>query len=213
MSSIIEFFIFFLIFLLIYNTKRSMGAIDNASGVSILLEMAKKLNETPLDNMNVIIIFTGAEEWGLIGAKRFCNRNRKSLLDKYDLDKSLNINFDMVGTYIGLLNKTGLFHKKVLNQTLNEIIEDTATNLGISIIKHDQLITSKTDHKIFLKFAKKTKSDFQVACFHSAKDVKYIHSAKDTPDKCNVQNLNNALKISLETLRKIDSISSTSKKI
>ena len=212
-SSIIEFVIVFIIFLLIYNTKKSTGAIDNASGVSIILELAKKLNEKPLENMDVIIVFTGAEEWGLIGAKRFCKRNRKLFSEKYILDKSLNINFDMIGTYIGLLNKKNLFHKKLINQTLNKNIEDAANNLGISIVKHNKLITPKTDHRVFLKLAKKTKSDFQVACFHSAKDAKYIHSPRDTPDKCSVQNLNNALEISLETLRKIDSVSYPSEKI
>jgi len=212
-SSIIEFFIIFLIFLLIYSTKKSTGSIDNASGVSIILEIAKNLNEKPLENMDAIIVFTGAEEWGLIGAKRFCKRNRKLFLEKYILDKSFNINFDMIGTYIGLLKKKGFFHKKSINQTLNKNILDAAKNLGISIVLHNHLITPKTDHKVFLKFAKKTKSDFQVACFHSAKDEKYIHSPKDTPDKCDVQNLNNVLEISLETLRKIDLESYPSEKI
>lgn len=213
MSSIIEFIIIFLIFLLIYNTNKSTGAIDNASGVSIIIELAKKFNEQPLENMDVIIVFTGAEEWGLIGAKRFCDRHRKLFSEKYILNKSLNINFDMIGTYIGLLHKRSLFHKKGINQTLNKNIEDAANNLGISMVKHNHIIAPKTDHRVFLKFAKKTKSDFQVACFHSAKDVKYIHSPRDTSDKCDVQNLNNVLEISLKTLRKIDSVSYPSEKI
>jgi len=212
-SSLIEFVIIFLIFLLIYNTKKSMGAIDNASGVSIIIELAKKLSEKPLENMDVIIVFTSAEEWGLIGANRFCTRNQIFFSEKYILNKSLNINFDMIGTYIGLINKTGLIKRKIINQTLNKNLEDAANNLGISIVKQNHLLTPKTDHKAFLKFAKKTKSDFQVACFHSAKDVKYIHSPKDTSDKCDVQNLNNVLEISLKTLRKIDSVSYPSEKI
>ncbi|MBY9017451.1 MAG: M28 family peptidase [Candidatus Lokiarchaeota archaeon] len=213
MSSIIEFLIYFLIFFLIYNTKKSMGAIDNASGVSIIIELAKKLNEKPLENMDVIIVFTSAEEWGLIGANRFCKRNQKSLSKKYNLNKSLNINYDMIGTYIGLLNKKSLFNRKEINQTLNKNLEDAANNLRISIVKHSPVISPKTDHKAFLKFAKKTKTDFQVACFHSAKDVKYIHSPRDTPDNCDVQNLNNVLEITIETLRKIDSESYPSEKI
>ena len=213
MSSIIEFIIIFLIFLLIYNTKKSMGSIDNASGVSVILELAKKLHENPLENMDVVIIFTGAEEWGLIGAKRFCERNRKSFSEKYFLNNSFNINYDMIGTYIGLINKKGLFIKKEINQTLNKNLEEVANNLGKSMVKQDHVISPKTDHRSFLKFAKKTKSDFQVACFHSAKDVKYIHSPRDKPENCDVKNLNNVLEISLETLRKIDSELYPSEKI
>lgn len=212
-STLLEFVIIILILLLIYNTKKSTGAIDNASGVSIILELAKNLQNNPLENMDVIIVFTGAEEWGLIGAKRFCKRNQKSFSEKYNLDKSFNINFDMIGTYIGLINKKGIFHKKEINQTLNKNIEDAANKLDISIVKHDHMITPKTDHKVFLKFARKTKSDFQVACFNSDNDVKYIHSPKDTPDKCSVQNLNNTLEITLKTLRKIDSVLYLSEKI
>ncbi|MHA1105700.1 MAG: M28 family metallopeptidase [Promethearchaeota archaeon] len=213
MSSLVEFLIFFLIFLLVYSTKKSMGAIDNASGVSIIIELAKKLKEKPLENMDVIIVFTGAEEWGLIGASRFCKRNQKSFSKKYILNNSFNINFDMIGTYVGLINKKNLFNRNVINQTLNKNLEDAANNLGISIVKHNHVISPKTDHKAFLKFAKKTKTDFQVACFHSAKDVKYIHSPRDTPDHCDVQNLNNVLEICLETLRKIDSASYPLEKI
>ena len=58
---------------------------------------------------------------------------------------------------------------------------------------------------MFLRFARKTESKFQVACFHSAKDSKYIHSPRDTPDKCNPANLNGVLNISVEVLNQIDS--------
>jgi hypothetical protein len=204
-SSLTEFVIIFLIFILIFNTKKSMGSIDNASGVAILMELTKLLEKQSLKNIDVITVFTGAEEWGLIGSKRYCERNRKFLVEKYDLNQSFNINVDMVGTYIGLVERKGIFRKKQMNRTLNTTIEETAQNLNIAIVKHHNLIEPKTDHKNFKRFAKKTKSKFQIACLHSDKDSKYIHSPRDTPDKCNPEVLNNAVKLIFNTLKQIDS--------
>jgi hypothetical protein len=205
LSSISSFLITFLIGLILYSTKESLGAIDNASGVSILIELTKYLKKNPLKNMDVIIIFTGAEEWGLIGSKRYLKRHRSKLQKNYDLDKSFNINYDMIGSYIGLIHEKGILKNKKINKSLNMYIEEAAENLDIKYVKHNYFINPKTDHRKFLRFARKTKSRFQVACFHSAKDSKYIHSPRDTPDKCNPANLDGAFNISVEVLNKIDS--------
>jgi Zn-dependent M28 family amino/carboxypeptidase len=201
---VIEFVIVILIFLLIYNTEKSKGAIDNASGVAVLVELTKLLKNNPLDNYDVISLFTGAEEWGLIGSKRYCERNRKFLSEKYDLDRSFNINIDMIGTYIGLIERKRRFEKKQVNGTINAVISEVAQELNIPIVKHGGLINPSTDHKNFKKFAQKTKSKFQVACFHSDYDSKYIHSRRDTPDKCSSETLNNGVNLIFETLKKID---------
>ena len=205
LSSISSFMITFLIALMLYSTKKSLGAIDNASGVSILIELTKYLKKNPLKNMDVIIIFTGAEEWGLIGSKRYIKRNTSYLQKKYDLDKSFNINYDMIGSYIGLVHDKGILKKRRINKSLNKYIEEAAEKLNIKCFKHSHFINPKTDHRKFLRFGRKTKSKFQVACFHSAKDSKYIHSPRDTPDKCNPANLNGVLNISVEVLNQIDS--------
>jgi hypothetical protein len=205
LSSISNILITFLIALMLYSTRESTGSIDNASGVSILIELTKHLKKNPLKNMDVIIIFTGAEEWGLIGAKRYLKRHISELQEKYDLDKSFNINYDMIGSYIGLMHEKGILKKKRINKSLNMYIKEAAEKLDVKYFKHSHFINPKTDHRRFLKFARKTKSKFQVACFHSAKDSKYIHSPRDTPDKCNPENLNGVFNISAEVLHKIDS--------
>ena len=129
-----------------------MGAIDNASGVSILIELTKYLKKKPLENMDVIIIFTGAEEWGLIGSKRYLKANHNYLQDKYDLDRSFNINFDMIGTYIGLMHNKGNSKRKRINKSLHDYIEDAAEKLNIKYFKERHFISPKTDHRKFLHF-------------------------------------------------------------
>ncbi|MFX1309322.1 MAG: M28 family peptidase, partial [Promethearchaeota archaeon] len=115
-TSISGVFLSIPILYLVFIERESSGSVDNASGVAISLELAKIFNRNPLEKTDVLILWPGAEEWGLKGSKKFCKKHFKNLKKKYDLDKSFNINIDMVGTYIGLLNKSGLIFRRKLNQ-------------------------------------------------------------------------------------------------
>ncbi|MFX0146330.1 MAG: M28 family metallopeptidase [Candidatus Hodarchaeota archaeon] len=199
----IEFGIILLIFLLIYDNKKSKGSIDNASGVSILIELMKILKRNPIKNFDVIFLWSGAEEWGLVGANRFLKKHREEFKQTYDLDNSFSIIIDMVGSYIGLLNRTGIF-KKDTNKNLNEILKASAIRNKIPVVNYDRSIRPGTDHISFKKFAKKTKTNLQVACFHSAKDSKYIHSSKDTPKRIYLKNLSGCLEICFDAVKTID---------
>jgi hypothetical protein len=203
-TSIGGVFISIPILYVVFIERSSPGSIDNASGVAISIELAKIFKKDPLEKMDLLFIWTGAEEWGLKGSISFCKKHYLDLMKKYNFDQSLNINFDMVGTYIGLLNKTGLILKKKMNNNLNEILQTTAKNLNIPLNVYTKVIKPKSDHRTFQKFAKRKRKKLQVAFFHSDKDSKYIHSSRDTPDKCNIENLNGCLNICHQALRSID---------
>jgi len=96
-------FLIISIVILLFNRERSqsLGSIDNASGISILIELAKILSKNPLKHIDILFLWCGAEEWGLWGSKQFCVKHFNELNEEYDLDKSYNINIDMVGTNIG----------------------------------------------------------------------------------------------------------------
>ncbi len=65
------------------------GAADNASGVGVLLELARVLGQQALDSTYILVGF-GAEEAGLVGSRYFT--------DNYDLSHiKLMVNLDMVG--------------------------------------------------------------------------------------------------------------------
>ncbi|MFX1315634.1 MAG: M28 family peptidase [Promethearchaeota archaeon] len=188
---------------LVFNEKPSSGSIDNASGVSILIELAKLFEKNPLEKMDILFIWPGAEEWGMKGSKKFCYRHFLDINQRYDLNRSININIDMVGSYIGLVDRVGLFRRR-LNKNLNDIVETTAKNLNIPLIRYNKVIQPKSDHRSFQSFAKKAAKRLQTIYFHSDKDTKYIHSTRDAPDKCSTKNLNGCLKICYQTLRSID---------
>jgi len=69
------------------------GADDNASGVAVLLELARSLKRRPAHKgLAVRFLFTGAEEEGLLGASAYVARHREEL--KYC---RLVVNLDQVG--------------------------------------------------------------------------------------------------------------------
>lgn len=190
---------------LVFNEKPASCSIDNASGVAILIELAKLFKRTPLDNIDLLFIWTGAEEWGLKGSKKFCKEHFRILNEDYDLNKSININIDMVGTYIGLLDKAGFPLRKRMNKDYNDLFEGIANSLNIPITRFSKFVEPKSDHTIFRRYARRARKKLQTVFFHSDKDSKYIHSLRDTPDKVLPENLNGCLGICYHALRKIDS--------
>jgi hypothetical protein len=154
------------ILFLVFSDRPSSGSIDNASGVAILIELAKYFKENPLKNIDLLFIWPGAEEWGLKGSKNFCQTYFKVLNKQYDINKSINVNIDMVGTYIGLLNKVGLIRRRSLAKIVNPLIEKTAKELNIPIKKYNKIIEPKSDHKNFKKYAKKLRKKMKIVYFH-----------------------------------------------
>jgi Zn-dependent M28 family amino/carboxypeptidase len=73
------------------------GADDNASGVSVMLELAKSLGKTLKPARTIIFIaFTGEEE-GLVGSRYFVANYKKFPADKI----FANLNLDTVGRLFG----------------------------------------------------------------------------------------------------------------
>ena len=70
---------------------RAPGADDNASGVSILLEVARILSNLSLEHRISFVLFSG-EEQGKWGSKYYAD-----YVDEADIDLELLINLDMVG--------------------------------------------------------------------------------------------------------------------
>lgn len=60
-------------------TPFSPGANDNASGVGVILEIARRLVKQPLDNTEVWLAFTGCEETGASGMSAFLDSHAESL--------------------------------------------------------------------------------------------------------------------------------------
>ncbi len=194
------------IILILFNkrTNESLGSIDNASGTAILIELASLFKDNSLENLNLIFLWCGAEEWGLWGSKQFCAKRFDELNATYDLDKSYNINIDMVGTYIGLVDKTGIIKKRKMNEFLNDVLEAEGKQLNVSLKRASIPIGAGSDHMSFRSWSKKRSRKLQVCCFLSHKDSQFIHSSKDTPEKCSTKNLSNCITLCYNTAKSLD---------
>lgn len=87
--------------------NKSKGAIDNASGISCVMELLHyySIPENRPMNFNLWFIFTGAEESGTMGIRNFY-----SYIRKLDRTKIYIINFDSIANQAVLYNH-GLINK------------------------------------------------------------------------------------------------------
>ena len=82
-----------LVYLLGRMRNGSEGAVDNASGVGVLLETARILRLNPPPGIRPVFLFTGAEELGLLGALMAAKKHGPNMLQA----KAFLINIDSVG--------------------------------------------------------------------------------------------------------------------
>src|SRR5439155_11510420 len=69
------------------------GASDNASGVAAVLEVAGRLERRPVENVDVWIVFTGAEEGVVLGMRAWMAEHA----DDLHRDRTWFVNVDTVG--------------------------------------------------------------------------------------------------------------------
>jgi len=82
-----------LLFIFGRNGNDSDGAVDNASGVGVLLEVAKILWKNPPKNISPVFLFTDAEEFGLLGSLMFQRKHGTDMAKR----QAWVINVDSIG--------------------------------------------------------------------------------------------------------------------
>jgi len=99
--------------------NKSPGAIDNASGISCVIELLNyySIPENRLKNIDLWFVFTGAEESGTMGVRNFYK-----YIKDYDRDKTFTINFDSIAKKVNLWDH-GLLNNKNF-KSFNYILEN-----------------------------------------------------------------------------------------
>jgi hypothetical protein len=75
-----------------WDSKVGPGADDNASGISVMLELAKYFKQTDSLPYNLKFLAFGAEEAGMLGSQAYLNKH----LDEFE-NCALNLNLDAIG--------------------------------------------------------------------------------------------------------------------
>ena len=147
------------------------GADDNASGTAIMLDLARKLNNTNTNNNYLFIAFSG-EEMGLLGYNYFVKNptiNTKAV--------SYMINMDMVGRLKkdSALAVYGTGTSPIFKQVLN------AHNTKFKLIENESGV-GPSDHTSFYL------ADIPVLHFFTGQHEDY-HKPGDDADKLNYQGM------------------------
>jgi Zn-dependent M28 family amino/carboxypeptidase len=147
------------------------GADDNASGVSVMLNLATKLKSTNTSNNYLLIAFSG-EEMGLLGSNYFV---KNATIDI----KKVNymINMDMVGRLKAdsTLAVYGVGTSPILKQTLK------AHNNKFKLIEKESGV-GPSDHTSFYN------ADIPVLHFFTGQHEDY-HKPSDDADKLNIEGM------------------------
>lgn len=75
-------------------SRTAPGANDNATGVAVVLELARRLRANPLPDTRVVLVFPGGEEAGSTGMRAWLRRYGTGL----DPRTTLAVNLDAVGS-------------------------------------------------------------------------------------------------------------------
>lgn len=132
--------------LLTYLTKKiSYGADDNASGIAVMLEAARKLKDMDL-NLRVDFACFAAEEKGLFGSGKWVNKHIEDL----DKEKTYVLNLDCVGRGKKFFVNKGLgaVFKKSADPVLFNIVCSTCSELQYP---YEEDWGGASDHSEFLK--------------------------------------------------------------
>lgn len=163
-----------------FTQNRSPGAFDNASGVGVLLELARGLTENPLIHpARLTFLLPGAEEYGMCGALRYIQQHTTD----YNPERTYVINLDGVGAVgrLTLLTSYGI-PPVVTSKGLASAIVACGKEIGVAVSKFyspagvgcDQLpIASRGFETVTLSSGGFGKAAFQI---HSKRDeIDLIH--------------------------------------
>ncbi len=164
----------------------SPGAIDNASGVGVLLALAEYFAAQPPPNFQLGFLFTGAEETGAHGASAFADRLRT------DGKQAAFIVLDMVGAGNALryISADGVYFPLHTDPRLNKMLQTACPE-----IRPLNETLRSGDHAVFIR------RGFPTAALQtsgSSKAERAYHTVHDTIDLLNPVTLEMTLQCLIE---------------
>jgi hypothetical protein len=107
------------------------GAIDNATGVATLIELATRLAPRPPANLHVMLVWTGAEEALWEGMQGFARRHFPSLPPEH----TFFLNVDQVGDpKVCVIRGEGALRVRDYPPGAVRLVEDAARELGRDVV-------------------------------------------------------------------------------
>ncbi|KKN11326.1 hypothetical protein LCGC14_1027620 [marine sediment metagenome] len=171
--------------------NKSNGAIDNASGISCLMELLNYYlkPENKLKNHDLYFVFTGAEETGTMGIRNFYEN-----IKNCDRKKTFIINFDAIAEKVNLWD-SGLLDNKNFKSS-SYLLENREIFLHE---KAKRFYIGTYSDGIFLLNHK-----FQGIGNGDESSYKYVHSLNDNVDKIDVSVLKKLCQLYIMLINDLD---------
>jgi hypothetical protein len=177
----------------------SQGAIDNASGVAVMLQLAEAIKREAqrFKGLKFHFVATGAEEEGLVGAFWLCKS-----LGRGDPSASGGrpyvINLDGVGTKgrVYCTSKVGLHLLSPGQKELVALIRETAEKGGLRVYSPPLVIGAMADHFPFAT------SGYDAVTFSVvSRRSLWVHTSWDTPEMVEKEGIEIVERLVLELLK------------
>ncbi len=191
----------------------SPGADDNAAGVAVMLEAAQALADSPPADTELRFIAFGAEEQGLVGARRLV---KEKLLPPDTL--VLNLDGVGVGPHTYVIEGNGILRRTRTSPQLNQTLAGCIQRVGLepklwwaALAGHDHipLVRAKIQATTFTtdvggddKLGRFISRAFRLSNAR-VRGYRHIHTADDTPDRIELQNIERAGAVVLDFVKAI----------
>ncbi|TFG15649.1 MAG: M28 family peptidase [Promethearchaeota archaeon] len=183
------------IFVLLNTTNnKSQGALDDASGISCVLELLKYYQnpQSRLTNYTMWFIFTGAEESGTMGIRHLYNE----ILKDFDRFNTIALNFDSIGKDPIIFSSAREDHP---HYHLYKKFFENSQNFNAKLNAKRPLISIARSDGSFLYH-----QGFRGMGFGDINVYKYLHSINDTLDKVDPLILKKLCLLIINFLEEID---------
>ncbi|HZY44783.1 MAG TPA: M28 family peptidase [Anaerolineae bacterium] len=169
--------------------NRSPGAIDNASGVGLVLHLAECLRAVPVDRpYNLTVLIPNAEEFSLMGSAAYVKLHARQL--GREASRVHVLNFDGIGVD-GDLRWIGRGSK------LSDLIQQTCRDLNLKLSRFN-IHGALYDH---LSFADHGLDAVSLIAIGPAS--RSIHTLQDSIDKLHVRGFDQAGRVALKVIENL----------
>ncbi|MHA1326842.1 MAG: M28 family metallopeptidase [Promethearchaeota archaeon] len=176
--------------------NKSIGSLDNATGVAILLELARFFKNYNDIKSNLIFLFTSSEELNLGGAIDYFNKHQKEL----SKENTYIINYDLAGGHneIRILTAHGIPKKSIKNE-LTDLFLKIGKEQGLDVREYYIPTGAWVDNLVFAN------NGFKTIWVGSGGVMKYVHSKKDNMEIVSKTGLKNVLELTLKLIKELES--------
>ncbi|MDE0469937.1 MAG: M20/M25/M40 family metallo-hydrolase [Candidatus Poribacteria bacterium] len=175
--------------------NHSPGAFDNASGVGVMLEVARAVVERG-ERRSITFLAAGAEEYGMCGALRYVQAHT----DEYDLENTYVINLDGLGMGNGVNVVTHYGIPPVrTTRALISLFRTSGESLGIQVSERYLPIGVGLDS---IPIASRGFETVTLTAGDVGSAALRIHSKRDRSDLLNVESLQQVGELIVEVIKR-----------